>query len=127
MSPSALAALVLLWTFPVPPPAPPAAQAESEACSVSVRFGSYAMGIDSAAFDRVEHYATRNRRLVAGVRVTPWGREGERTVCIVTRSKSATSRVYADVTSLIRGRAERGPTEVSTADGRVWRSAPEMR
>jgi len=93
-------------------------------CSVSVQFGSYAMGIDGKSFDRVERYVARNRRLVAGSNVTTWGREGERTVCITTRSRRATTQVFADIKQLIRKRAERGPTEVKTLDGRVWRASP---
>lgn len=93
-------------------------------CSVSVQFGSYAMGIDGKSFERVERYVARNTRLVSGSRVDRWGREGERTVCITTRSRGATSRVFADIKSLIRHRAERGPTEVKTLDGRVWRATP---
>lgn len=93
-------------------------------CSVSVQFGSYAMGIDGKSFERVERYVARNKRLVSGSRVDRWGREGERTVCITTKSRRATSQVFADIKSLIRHRAERGPTEVKTLDGRVWRANP---
>jgi hypothetical protein len=99
----------------VPAPAP---------CAVSVRFGSYAMGIDDRSFQRVERYVARHKRLVAASSIERWGREGERTVCISTRSRRATSQVFADIKSLIRHRAERGPTEVKTLDGRVWNANP---
>ncbi|MES2033773.1 MAG: hypothetical protein V4466_06335 [Pseudomonadota bacterium] len=104
---------------------PAAAQtAAASDCDVSVRFGSYAMGIDQKSFDRVERYAVRHKRLVAHTSVERWGREGERTVCIDTRSRRATNQVFSDLKRLIRTGAERGPTELAAADGRVWRANP---
>lgn len=104
---------------------PAAAQTPASAnCDVSVRFGSYAMGIDQKSFETVERYAARNKRLVASTSVERWGREGERTVCIDTRSRRATNQVFADLKRLIRAHAERGPTELAAADGRVWRASP---
>lgn len=96
-------------------------------CSVSVRFGSYAMGIDDKSFQRVERYVAGHKRLVAKSNISRWGREGERTVCISTKSKRATSQVFADIRQLIGKRAERGPTEVRTIDGRVWNATPRPR
>jgi hypothetical protein len=108
--------------------APAMAQAPGAAgCSVSVSFGSYAMGIDRAAFDRVERYTKANRRLIQSVKVTPWGREGERTVCIATRSQAARTTVFMDVRDLIKGKAKTGPTTVSTSDGRSWQANPRIR
>jgi len=104
---------------------PAAAQAPAPpACDVSVRFGSYAMGIDQKSFERVERYAARNKRLIAATSVERWGREGERTVCLDTRSRRATNQVFSDLKRLIRAKAERGPTEVKTVDGRAWNANP---
>lgn len=114
-------AAALAFAAVLPAAAQPAAP---ERCSVSVQFGSYAMGIDGKSFDRVERYVARNKRLVAGSSTQTWGREGERTVCITTRSRRATNQVFADIKQLIRKRAERGPTEVKTLDGRVWNVSP---
>jgi|GEM_PF-1103338 len=108
----------------VTPVRAPMASPDPEGCAVSVRFGSYAMGIDSRSFERVERYIARNKRLVASSSVSRWGREGERTVCITTRSRKATTQVFVDIKSLIRHRAERGPTEVKTIDGRTWNANP---
>ncbi len=93
-------------------------------CAVSVRFGSYAMGIDQRSFERVQRYVASHRRLVAGSSVQTWGREGERTVCITTTSRRATAKVFSDVRSIIRKGAERGPTEVQAVTGQVWNSRP---
>lgn len=125
---AALAALTVagaaLPAAAVTPVRAPSTSPGPEGCAVSVRFGSYAMGIDDRAFQRVQRYVARNKRLVAASSVSPWGREGERTVCIGTRSRKATTQVFSDIKSLIRHRAERGPTEVRTIDGRVWNANP---
>lgn len=107
---------------------PALAQApDAEGCSVSVSFGSYAMGIDRAAFDRVERYTRANKRLIQSVNVMAWGREGERTICIATRSRAARTTVFMDVRDLIKGKARTGPTTVTTLDGRSWQSSPRPR
>jgi len=46
-------------------------------CAVSVRFGSYAMGIDGPAFERVRALLARDRG-VRAVDEQHWGREGRR-------------------------------------------------
>ncbi len=103
--------------------APGAASATSPACDVSVQFGSYAMGIDGQAFDRVQRYVARHPRLISTSSVTSWGREGEKTVCLTTTSRRGMTTVFRDVRGLV-GNGQRGPVEVRTLDGRVWRSNP---
>ena len=103
--------------------APVAAHASAPACDVSVQFGSYAMGIDGRSFDRVQRYVARHPRLIVTSSVTSWGREGEKTVCLTTRTRPATATVFRDIRSLV-GKGQRGPVEVRTLDGRVWRSHP---
>ncbi len=100
-----------------------AAQAAPPACDVSVQFGSYAMGIDGRAFDRVQRYVARHPRLVRTSSVASWGREGEKTVCLTTTSRRGVTTVFRDVRALV-GKGQRGPVEVRTLDGRVWRSHP---
>ncbi len=102
---------------------PGAAHASEPACDVRVQFGSYAMGIDGRAFDKVQRYVARHPRLITTSSVSAWGREGERTVCLTTRDRRATTTVFRDVRGLI-GKGQRGPVEVRTLDGRVWRSNP---
>lgn len=104
--------------------APAAARADSPACDVSVRFGSYAMGIDDQAFDRVQRYIIRHPRLILTSSVSSWGREGERTVCLTTfNGRKGMTTVFRDIKALV-GKGRRGPVEVRTLDGRVWRSNP---
>lgn len=105
---------------------PAAARATTPACDVSVQFGSYAMGIDGRAFDRVERYIARHPRLIRTSSVTAWGREGEKTVCLTTvRGRQGATSVFRDIKHLV-GKGQRGPVEVRTLDGRVWTSHPGM-
>ncbi len=104
--------------------APAAARADSPACDVSVQFGSYAMGIDGRAFDEVQRYIARHPRLILTSSVMSWGREGEKTVCLTTfNGRKGMTTVFRDIRALV-GKGQRGPVEVRTLDGRVWRSNP---
>lgn len=106
--------------------APAAARADSPACDVSVRFGSYAMGIDGRAFEKIQRYITRHPRLIRAASVMSWGREGEKTVCLTTfNGRAGMTTVFRDIRGLV-GKGRRGPVEVRTLDGRVWRSNPGM-
>lgn len=118
------AALTLAIVAPAAAQSPSRGGPAPETCAVSVRFGSYAMGIDQRSFERVQRYVASHRRLVARSSVQTWGREGERTVCITTTSRRATVQVFSDIRSIIRKRAERGPTEVQAVTGQVWNSHP---
>ncbi len=97
--------------------------ATGPACDVSVQFGSYAMGIDGRAFDRVQTYVARHPGLIRTSSTTAWGREGERTVCLTTTTRKSMNTVFRDLRGLV-GRGQRGPVEVRTLDGRVWSSHP---
>jgi hypothetical protein len=103
--------------------APAAAHASAPACDVSVQFGSYAMGIDGRGFDRVQTYVRRHPGLIRTSSVSSWGREGEKTVCLTTRTRKGVTTVFRDIRGLI-GKGQRGPVEVRTLDGRVWNSHP---
>ena len=102
---------------------PVSAGATMPACDVSLQFGSYAMGIDGRAFDKIERYVARHPRLIRTSSVTSWGREGEKTVCLTTTRRGIAATVFRDIKGLV-GKGQRGPVEVRTLDGRVWRSNP---
>lgn len=105
---------------------PAAASATSPACDVSVQFGSYAMGIDGRAFDKVQRYVARHPRLIRTSSVSSWGREGEKTVCLTTfNGRKGMTTVFRDIRGLV-GKGQRGPVEVRTLDERVWASHPSM-
>ncbi|MBI5940526.1 MAG: hypothetical protein HY859_08880 [Caulobacterales bacterium] len=104
--------------------APAAVQADSPACDVSVQFGSYAMGIDGRAYEKVQRYIAHHPRLILTSSVMSWGREGEKTVCLTTfNGRNGMTTVFHDIRTLV-GKGQRGPVEVRTLDGRVWRSNP---
>ena len=102
---------------------PAAAHASSPACDVSVQFGSYAMGIDGRAFDKVQRYVAGHPRLIRTSSVTSWGREGEKTDCLTTRTPNGQNVAFAAIRRLV-GKGQRGPVEVRTLNGRVWSSHP---
>jgi hypothetical protein len=70
------------------------AERPPEVCSFTVDFGSACCGPDPATHERI----TRSVVTDPGVRrayVWPWGREGESTLCLVTRSGADTRRIMA--------------------------------
>ncbi len=120
------AALTLAIAAPVAAQSPTRGGPAPEICAVSVSFGSYAMGIDQGAYRKTKAYDARNRTIRL-VKETPWGREGERTLCFDTRSMKDANRAFEDLRALIRAGARTGPTTVSTAAGRTWTSEPPSR
>lgn len=86
-------------------------------CDVEVSFGSYAMGVDQELKARVLEVVSGNAD-VAGSVETPWGREGESTLCIMADDAVATDRLYDRIVDLLPRDSERAPTTVTHADGR---------
>ena len=96
-----------------PPPSVPG----GEGCDVSVSFGSYAMGIDQEAYGRVDAWLKANPKLVADVKVTPWGREGERTLCVTTTGPSSIKPVFAGVVKLLPVDGKKAPITALSRTG----------
>jgi hypothetical protein len=92
-----------------------APQPRAAACPLTITFASYAMGIDGTAFAAVDRLLRRDRGVRAVARRN-WGREGEVTLCVRTRSKSDARRLFARVKTLFPARP-RGPLTVETAGG----------
>jgi hypothetical protein len=102
------------------PPAPPKPSSQAAACPLTVAFGSYAMGIDAATYARVEALLSADLAVTA-VERTPWGREGEVTLCARTRSPADAERLLDSIAALFPA-APRGPISVATAAGRTIRA-----
>lgn len=102
--PVLLPVLALLAT-PAPVQAEPA-----PACGVSVQFGSYAMGIDRGAFDKVQTLLRRDAR-VRGVDLQRWGREGETSMCVQLRRERDARAVFGRVKAVLP-RKPKGPIVV---------------
>jgi hypothetical protein len=98
-----------------PPPTLPGTPAGG--CDVAVSFGSYAMGIDGDALAKLEAYIAGHPGLVAKAETTPWGREGERTVCLTSTNPATTRRVFMDVQSMMPRIGKRAPITVVSRDG----------
>jgi hypothetical protein len=87
------------------------------ACSVTIRFGSYAMGIDGATAAAVDKLLAGNRD-VKEVTRSAEGREGEYALCISTRDAGAAARLVERMAALLPERP-RGPISVEGAGRRL--------
>jgi hypothetical protein len=93
-------------------PADPAA-----ACSVTVRFGSYAMGIDTASAAAVDKLLDGNKDVTSLTR-SGAGREGEYALCVSTLDAAAAARLVDRIVALLPAKP-RGPITVEGAGRRV--------
>ena len=93
-----------------------------ENCDVTIVFGSYAMGIDSQTFAKVDAYLKRRAPAVTA-NTSSWGREGERTICVTTRNAKATRKVFTDIRNMAPRVARRGPVEIRSRFG-TFQSRP---
>lgn len=87
----------------------------TQGCAVSVQFGSYAMGIDRPAFDKVQALLGRDAR-VRGVELQRWGREGETTLCVSLRRPGDARAVFSRVKAVLP-RKPKGPITVEARGG----------
>ena len=119
-----LAALMILATAAcdtggkTPAGAAPATAAPDGApapCPLEIRFGSYAMGIDGGTLRRVEQLLAADGAVTSVTR-TPWGREGELTICAAVRSPADAERLAREIAALFP-EDPRGPLSVRTASG----------
>lgn len=90
-------------------------EGEPRNCAMTVRFGSYAMGIDRGAADRIERLLSGDRT-VTSISRHSWGREGEYTLCVRTASPGDAAILFARIRPLLPAEP-RGPIQVILADG----------
>jgi hypothetical protein len=96
---------------PAPLPAPRhAAPVVPGDCTITIAFGSYAMGIDRPTLARMERTLQGDRRVRRFTR-HPWGREGEVTLCIYTRTYGGAGDLSRQLRAMIPARP-RGPVSV---------------
>jgi hypothetical protein len=96
-----------------------------DTCSLTVSFASYAMGIDQSALQRTQRLLKRER-LVRSVTSHRWGREGEVTLCAMTRRSSDSRRVFQRVKSSLP-RDPRGPITIEARGGLTYTASRPMR
>ncbi len=114
------AALVLLSACAATPPAPDAAR-----CDVTVKFGSYGMGIDHVLADSVGA-AVKGDRDLARVERKPWGREGEYDLCLQAKSGRDAKAIYERYRAMLPGRALKAPTSIEGPDGLRYETIAPM-
>jgi hypothetical protein len=83
-------------------------------CALTVRFGSYAMGIDRPAAARIEALLAR-RPEVKGTERRPWGREGEYDLCVRLKPKADAIALFEALRPLVPAEPV-GPIEVRMID-----------
>jgi len=85
-------------------------------CALRVEFGSYAMGIDRSASAAVAQLLVDDPG-VASAQTFPWGREGEKTICVEVRSAADAERLFEAISRTFPAEP-RGPLSVTTRSGR---------
>jgi hypothetical protein len=84
-------------------------------CPLVIEFGSYAMGIDPGAARAVRELLASDPG-IQSVERYPWGREGESTTCVYTRSTADAERLFHAIARLFPT-DPRGPLSVATRTG----------
>lgn len=91
--------------------------APAAACDVEVSFGSFGQGVDVPLRDQVLA-VVRADPDVASSSETPWGREGESTLCLTIKDEAAANRLYGMIAAQLPSTSTRAPTTVRHRDGR---------
>jgi hypothetical protein len=120
--PRTACAIALTASAACAPSGEAAASADPEKeCSVAVRFGSYAMGIDGKAAGEVDRILAGHATVLSVDRLGG-GREGEYALCIRTRSAAGADRLFDEIRAVLPARP-RGPITIEAGSRRF--AAPE--
>ena len=117
---SASVALTLLAACAASP-----AQEATMRCDVTVKFGSYGMGIDRPLADRIDA-STKADRDLARVERKPWGREGEYDLCLQAKSGRDAKAIYERYRAMLPGKALKAPTSITGPDGLMYETIAPM-
>jgi hypothetical protein len=98
-----------------------ASQAPAD-CPLIILFSSYGAGIDRGSFQAVERLLGGDRG-VRAVSRHPWGREGEISLCVRTRTAADADRLFRSVRALLPARP-RGPVSLATLSGSRYQTPP---
>ena len=118
---SALLALVLAGCAAPPPPQ---AQHSDTGCDLKVEFASIGTGIDRAVLEKVDALLSGDKG-VSTVGREPWGREGEITLCVATRSEADATRLFGRVKALFPAMTEK-PLRVETRAGQRYHAPASL-
>lgn len=94
-------------------------------CPLTIGFSSYGAGIDQGSVQAVGRLLGRDRAVRAVTR-HPWGREGEVTYCVRTRTAADAGRLFRSVRALLPARP-RGPIALATRSGLRYETPPPRR
>jgi hypothetical protein len=96
--------------------AAPASEAGAPRCNVTIKFGSYGIGIDRALADKVA-VAVKADRDVARSERKPWGREGEFDQCLTVKSGRSAKVVFERYRAMLPAKSLKAPTSIEGPDG----------
>lgn len=95
---------------------PDAAPTGGARCDVTIKFGSYGMGIDRELADEVAA-AVKVDRDVASSERKPWGREGEFDQCLTAKSGRDVKALYERYRAMLPAKSLKAPTSIEGPDG----------
>jgi hypothetical protein len=96
--------------------AAPVSEAGAPRCDVTIKFGSYGMGIDRDLADKVA-VAVKADRDIARSERKPWGREGEFDQCLTAKSGRDLKAMYARYRAMLPAKSLKAPTSIEGPDG----------
>lgn len=102
-----------------------AAPAPAARCDVTIKFGSYGMGIDRPLAEKVAAVVKADRDVARWER-KPWGREGEYDLCLTARSGRDVKRMYERYRQLLPARNLKAPTSIEGPEGRRFETIGPM-
>lgn len=112
---SAFLAIVLAGCAASPPQQ---AQQSQTGCDLKVEFASIGTGIDHAVLEKVDALLSGDKG-VSTIGRERWGREGEITLCVATRSEADAARLFGGVKALFLAKTEK-PVRVETRTGQSY-------
>jgi len=92
-----------------PAPAP-------ERCDVTIKFGSYGMGIDQPLAATVADMVKTDPDIARATR-KPWGREGEFDQCLTVKKGRDVRALYERYKALLPAKNVKAPTSIEGPDG----------
>jgi len=114
---SAFLALVLAGCTTPPSQEP---QQSTTGCDLKVEFASIGTGIDRAVLEKVDALLSGDKG-VSTIGRERWGREGEITLCVATRSEADAARLFNGVKAIFPAKTEK-PLRVETRAGQSYQA-----
>lgn len=93
-----------------------AAPAQPARCDVTIKFGSYGMGVDRPLSDKVASAVKADRDIARSER-KPWGREGEYDLCLTAKPGRNDKAMYERYRALLPARSLQAPTSIEGPAG----------